>query len=369
MAHTMSPFTTPFAHAAFLGTFLRFMAFALKRGVPVTTFLEEFSRTQSMPERCAEALRGVAGAVRSGTALSDALSAAPDVFPSWLVAGVRAGERGGHMDRVAQHLADLQSRRCHFLRLLERDWAYPLFLTGTIVLLLGSLAVLTMPDFLDSAHAVARSHPQFGERFPLVSAALSGLAGVSALKLLVVLALGGVALAAGARGLARSPFGHRVRDLVRRGVRYLPYYGRAQQELALAGFCDCVSGLLQQGVVLQEALKLAAESVPDERLGRQLAAVARRAEAGEPVGDVLATVSALPHVFVFKLRLGIPEDALALSFADLADGCREDAEYVVRTAQAIIQPVVIVAMGALVGALWFFVFTVLFGILGVLQEA
>ena len=365
----MSPFTTPFAHAAFLGTFLRFMAFALKRGVPLTAFLEQFGRTQSMPARCGQALRGVADGVRSGTALSDALAGAPDVFPSWLIAGVRAGERGGHMDRVAQHLADLQSRRCHFLRLLERDWAYPLFLTGTIVLLLGALAVLTMPDFLDSANAVARTHPQFGERFPFVSIALSGLAGVNPWRLMFLLAALAIALAVAARSIARSPLGHRIRDAVRRGVRYLPYYGRAQQELALAGFCDCVAGLLQQGVVLQEALRLAAESVPDERLARQLAAVARRAEAGEPVGDVLSAVSALPHVFVFKLRLGIPEDALAASFAELADGCREDAQTVVRTAQAVIQPVVILAMGALVGALWFFVFTVLFGILGVLQEA
>lgn len=365
----MSPFTTPFAHAAFLGTFLRFMAFALKRGVPVTAFLEQFGRTHSMPARCSKALEGVAAAVRSGTPLSGALAGEPDVFPSWLVAGVLAGERGGHMDRVARHLAELQSRRCHFLRLLERDWAYPLFLTGAIVLLLGALAVLTMPDFLDSANAVAISHPQFGARFPFVSAALSGLAGVNPWRLTLALAVLAVAAAAGARQLARSPFGHRVRDLVRRGVRYLPYYGRAQQELALAGFCDCVSGLLQQGVVLQEALKLAAGSVPDERLGRQLAGVARLAEAGEPVGDALATVSAMPHVFVFKLRMGIPEDALGASFAELADGCREDAQTVVRTAQAVIQPVVIMAMGTLVGALWFFVFTVLFGILGVLQEA
>ena len=68
------------------------------------------------------------------------------------------------------------------------------------------------------------------------------------------------------------------------------------------------------------------------------------------------------------LRLGIPEDALAPSFSELADECREDAQSIVRKAQAYVQPLVIMAMGSLVAALWFLVFFVLFGILGVMQE-
>ena len=364
----MSPFTTPFAHAAFLGTLLRFMAFALKRGVPVVDFLERFGATETMPPRCREAIAQVALSVRGGTRLSDALHAAPDVFPGWLVAGVKAGERGGHMERVAEHLALLQSRRCHFLRLLERDWAYPMFLTGTIVVLLFVLGALMLPDFLDSAAQVIRVQPAFATRYPWTSALLGFLAGTPLWKMGVTLAtLVTIALIAG-RWLMSSKHGEGVRDAARQLVRRLPFYGRAQQEIALAGYCDCVAGLLGQGVVLHEALRLAADSVPDEQLAAEMLNCARRAEHGEPLAEVLATVPVLPHVFLFKLRLGIPEDALASSFTELADECREDAQSITRKAQAYVQPLVIMAMGSLVAALWFLVFSVLFGILGVMQE-
>lgn len=368
MNPAMSPFTTPFAHAAFLGTLLRFMAFALRRGVPVVDFLERFAGTESMAVRCKAALSRAALAARGGTRLSDALNAAPDVFPAWLVAGVRAGERGGHMDRVADHLATLQSRRCHFLRLLERDWAYPMFLSGSIAVLLAVLGALMLPDFFDSAVAVVRAQPTFQSRYPWTTALLESLAHtpVWVLGLAFVALSGGAALAS--RALMRSAWGGVVRDAMRQVVRRLPFYGRAQQEIALAGYCDCVAGLLQQGVVLHEALKLGADSVPDESLRDMMVDSSRRAEAGEPLAEVLASVPVLPHVFVFKLRLGIPEDTLAGSFTELADACREDAEGIVRKAQAYIQPLVIMAMGSLVAALWFLIFSVLFGILGVLQE-
>ncbi len=364
----MSPFTTPFAHAAFLGTLLRFMAFALKRGVPIVDFLERFASTEAMPVRCREALRAAALKVRGGTAVSDALAGAPDVFPPWMIAGVKAGERGGHMDSVAENLAELQARRCHFLRLLERDWAYPLFLTGSILLLLAVLGGMMLPDFLDSAGAVARAQPEFQARYPITSALVLRLADTSALAIGVFIALTVVALGAGVRQLMRSSWASTVRDAARQIVARLPFYGRAQRELALAAYCDCVAGLLNQGVVLHEALKLGADSVPDDWLRDVMRESSRRAEAGEPLAEVLASVPVLPHVFVFKLRLGIPEGMLAASFIELADECRVDAEGIIRKSQAYIQPVVILVMGSLVAALWFSVFTVLFAILGILQE-
>lgn len=364
----MSPFTTPFAHAAYLGTLLRFMAFALKRGVPVVDFLERFAGTEAMPPRCKEALGQASLAMKSGTSLSDALSVHPDVFPGWLVAGVKAGERGGHMDRVAEHLAVLQSRRCHFLRLLERDWAYPMFLSGTILVLLFVLGALMLPDFLDSAAQVIRAQPSYQARHPWTSGLILNLSSTSIWVIGVVAALCTTTGLAIGRWMLASPYGAAVRDLAKQVVRRMPFYGRAQQEIALAGYCDCVAGLLHQGVVLHEALRLGAASVPDADLATTMIACARRAEAGEPLAEVLESVPVLPHVFLFKLRLGIPEGLLAQSFSELADECREDAQSITRKAQAYVQPLVIVAMGSLVAALWFLVFSVLFGILGVMQE-
>lgn len=364
----MSPFTTPFAHAAYLGTLLRFMAFALRRGVPVVDFLERFAKTEAMPPRCKEALDQAAHAMKAGTSLSDALAVHPDVFPGWMVAGVKAGERGGHMERVAEHLALLQSRRCHFLRLLERDWAYPMFLSGTILVLLFVLGALMLPDFLDSAAQVIRAQPSFAARHPWTATLLVHLAGTSIWVIGLTLALVTLTVMAVGRYLMASPQGAALRDAARAVVRRLPFYGRAQQEIALAGYCDCVAGLLNQGVVLHEALRLAAASVPDVDLATTMIACARRAEGGEPLAEVLASVPVLPHVFLFKLRLGIPEGMLAQSFSELADECREDAQGITRKAQAYVQPLVIMAMGSLVAALWFLVFSVLFGILGVMQE-
>lgn len=368
MTPAMTPFTTPFAHAAFLGTLLRFMSFALKRNVPLVDFLERFAATEAMPEPCKAALAGVALAVRAGTSLSDALGVYPDVFPGWLVAGIKAGERGGHMDRVAEHLAVLQSRRCHFLRLLERDWAYPMFLTGSILFLLGVLGALMLPDFIDSAVQFVRVQPVVQVRYPWSTSLLLMVAGTSrwVLGTLLVGVIAGAFF--GGRWLMQSRWSGTLRAFARQIVLMLPFYGRAQQEIALAGYCDCVAGLLIQGVVLHEAMRLAADSVSDPTLRDQMVESSRRAENGEPLAEVLAQVPVLPHVFVFKLRLGIPEGALASSFTELADECREDAESIVRKAQAYVQPVVIMAMGSLVAALWFLVFSVLFGILGVMQE-
>ena len=365
----MSPFSTPFAHAAFLGQMLRFMAFALKRGVPLVDFLERFAATESMPPRCRDALKTASLAVRGGTPLSEALNVSADVFPGWLVAGVKAGERGGHMERVAEHLATLQGRRCHFLRLLERDWAYPLFLTGSILFLLALLGGMMLPDFLEGAMSVARAQPAFQTRYPWTYTLLVRFSDTPGWALMLMLATTLVVIGLVARQVMKSQSGADLRSAFRQVVARLPFYGRAQQQIALAGYCDCTAGLLEQGIVLHEALKLAADSVPDDSLRQMMLVSARRAEHGEPLADVLAQVPVLPHVFLFKLRLGIPEGMLAPSFSELADECREDAQSITRKAQAFIQPLVIMGMGCLVAALWFLVFSVLFGLLGVFQEA
>jgi type II secretory pathway component PulF len=177
----MSPFSTSFAHASFLETFLRCMAFSLKRGVPVLEFLRMFQRTHQIPAACRESLAKVADSVRAGTPLSEALDRGDGVFPAWLIAGMRAGERGVHLDRVAERMACTQSQQCHFLRLLERDWAYPLFLSATIVALVAGLGLLMLPDLMQKASLAARGHPAEASLFPVLDAVVRVIAGARAI--------------------------------------------------------------------------------------------------------------------------------------------------------------------------------------------
>jgi len=366
----MSPFATPFAHAAFLGTFLRFMAFSLRQGVPVVEFLDHFRKTHTLPRAARSALEQAARSVASGTQLTESLAQFPEIFPTWLVAGIRAGERGARLDQVAEKLATLQSSRCHIMRVIERDWAYPLFLSGAIFLLLLVVGITMLPDFIQSSIAAAHSYPGFEQNHRLLVLLLDFFGWVRGgdwlIRLLVVL----VPLAAGVYyGLIRARWWRRVNDAIRRMARWLPYYGRAQRFVAMASFCDGVGDLLESGVPLHEALRLGAESVHDDDLRSHMVDVARRVEAGEPIGDVLKKVPGLPQLFLFKVRLGIDETLLAKSFAELSEECRDEASRVLLIAQAFVQPLVILGMGAVVALTWFFVFTVLFGVLGILQEA
>jgi type IV pilus assembly protein PilC len=338
------------AHAAFFRSF----ATLIRAGVPIRRALEVVVES-CRDARLREALRSVSSDIESGSELSTAMARRPGEFSRLFIAMIRAGELGGALDDILERIATLLERHSAIRKRVRAAMAYPLIVTTAAIALVLFLVGTTVPAFAS----------MFGEMhvtLPWTTRAL--IAAGNALReplVWVVLVLIPIAIVALVRTGRRV---ERVALQIDGASLALPIFGGILRKSLIARFSRTLGTLLRSGVPLLGALDAAHDVVENAVYARFTQHLGISLREGTPVAAALERSTLFDGLFKQLVRVGEETGTLDAMLLRIAEYYELDVETAIAALGSVLEPVLIIGLGALVGLIVASILVPLYSMIG-----
>ena len=340
---------------AALLAFVRELRHLLGAGLPAAQALA-LLEARGDDRALAEAVRGLREGVERGRSLDDAAADFPGAFDALFRATLRAGARTGRLPDTLERLEGFLRLRATLRARVRQAMAYPAFLLVLLAVVIAGLMLFVLPRF-------AELYAQFGDELPAATRLLMGAARAAPLGLPALLAaLVGLALLA--RRAMRRPGARRWADAL---ALRLPVIGPVARHLQLVQVGYMMSMLLGAGTPLREALALMAGSVGNEAVGADLRAAEAGIATGRALSDCLADAALFPPTSLSMIRAGEIAGSLPAMFEAVTALHEQQLEERMARLLALIEPVMMLLVGVVLGAVIITVYLPVFGLSGVIR--
>ena len=322
-----------------IGVMTRELATLLRAGLPLDRSFEILINLAGNP-RVAELLGRIRNDVRGGQSLSKALEAQRGVFSRFYVNMIRAGEAGGSLPTVLLRLAEYMERAKALRDNITASLTYPVFLAfislAAVVILLGVVVPRFKPIFAGTGKAI-----------PTITQIVIAAGDVMRNYWWVLL----VAFA----GLVWL-FVSRLRDPEARYRfdRWLVtsrVVGDMFSRIEMARFSRTLGTLLANGVTLVSALAIVRDTMSNSWLAEAVASVGRELKEGRGLGRPMMETGRFPLLAVHMILVGEETGRLDEMLMQVAETYDHEVEVAIRKVLALLQPVMIVAMAAVIGVI------------------
>lgn len=305
--------------------------------------------------RLREALRSVVCGIENGLALSDAMARHPKEFPRLYVAMIKAGEIGGVLDEVLERIATVLERDRAARKRVASALAYPVIVSCAAVGLLLFLVTTIVPMFRSM-------YEQLHVPLPPVTAALiaAGTALQSPVNWAIVF-LTAIALCfAAARFHASARGARRIEGL----LFAVPIAGVIVRKTILARFARMFGSLLRSGVGMVAALEVVTDVVTSPRFCDSIADLRQGLREGCLVSQPLARTGLYEPLFIQMVRVGEETGSLDAMLLRIADYYDLDIETMLSALGSMLEPAMILLLGAAVGFIVAAIFIPLYTLIG-----
>lgn len=315
----------------------RQLASLLRSGVPILKALN-IIKEQSTNPRLRYILVGTHNAIKQGAAFSAALAKYPGAFPELYIAMVRAGEDAGTLPDILLRIADYRARQEEMLSRFRMSLAYPMLMAvvgaATVIFMLAFVMPRLMEIFLD-----------LGEQLPLpTQILLSASRGIRQHWLWLSFVF--VAAAYVLRRQAKTKAGKLSLSIF---TLNFPLLGNLILKADLARFSRTLELLLKNGIPILKAIKIAIPVLENELLKNQLRFSYRQLEQGGSFGNSLKSSKALPLFMSNLVIVGEESGRLGEALAEVAAAYERDSEEAIRIITSLLEPLMILLMGLIVG--------------------
>ncbi len=324
-----------------LAVFTRQLSTMIGAGLPLARALHSLSE-QAEKRAMGDAIGAVRAGVESGASLSRSMEERRDVFPALYVEMVRAGEAGGVLDDVLPRLAGQLENDQELKRKVKSAMTYPVTVLVISVLAAAFMLIFIVPVF-------ARMFEDLGGTLPLptrvtmyLSELLTGAGGVA---ILLACGLGAVA---GLRWL-RAERGRRAWG--RFSLRIPLGIGQIVRKVALARFARSLGALTAAGVPILKAMEVTARTAGNPVVEEALLGARDGVRSGVAIHRTLEGESIFPPMVIRMISVGEETGELDAMLARIADFYEAEVDATVRALTSIIEPVMIVLVGAIVGGI------------------
>jgi len=331
--------------------FSRQLSTFLKVGVPITEAIR-LMRGGTRSGAFKAALDDINDDLDDGESFSVAISHHPNVFNQLYVDMVRAAEYSGSLDRVLLQIALYLQRQDTALRKLRSAMIYPAIILTLAVAVCGVLVVVVLPNFVSLFR-------EFHAQLPLptrILIAVGAFAQEWRLEILIVFAL----FILGSFLFLQSGPGHVFRDyaLVR-----LPVLGTILVFSIVERFTRTLATMLRAGIPISQTFDVAAASSGNIRYRRGLESVRQRMVTGDGFSEPLAATGLFMPMVIRMVRVGEETGTLDQSLEQIADFLAEEMDYKVKNMIALMEPALIITVGAAVGFVAISVVMPMYGLL------
>ncbi|MDR2172733.1 MAG: type II secretion system F family protein [Burkholderiales bacterium] len=327
----------------------REMATLLRAGLPLDRALETLISLSETPP-LTTLLQSIRDNVRGGRALSQALEQRPDVFTRFYINLVRAGEAGGALSTVLTRLADTMERNKELRESVKSAMIYPTILLMVAVLSVVVLLIWVVPQF-------ETTFAQSGKALPIPTQVVVWLGAVMKdwwwTLLVAAFLFGGMV-----RGFLKSPKTRAHWDawVLRRAL-----LGDVITRSETARFARTLATLIGNGVTLLSALAIVKDTMTNLEMARVLDGVIAHLREGRGFGKPLADTGVYPKLATQMIIVGEESGRLEEMLMRVADIYDREVQIAVRRFLAVLEPVMILVLAAVV---FMIVLSIMLGIIG-----
>jgi type IV pilus assembly protein PilC len=336
--------------------FTRQLSTMISAGVPLARSLAALQGDANNPYM-REVLSGVAKEVEGGIPLGDAFAKYPRVFSDVYVNMVRAGEEGGILDEILKRLATQVELDASIRKKIKSAMMYPIvILTITIVAFFGIMLFIVphLAVILTSLGGPNAKLPVYTQVLLSFSnfcskPTLLGHLGIPIVSKIPNLILILIVLAIGASYLVRyirtDKGKYRFHSLLLR----LPIVRTIVLKVAIARFSRTFASLMGSGVSVLDALEVTGAALGNKVIEAELQAAAREVKNGKQLSEPLSQSKHFPPIVSQMLMVGEETGQTDTVLVKIADFYEEEVTVLIDGLAAIIEPIMIIFLGAGVG--------------------
>jgi len=305
--------------------------------------LEEALRTigrQSEQVHVQAIVGKVHSGVLEGRRLADALGAEPRSFPPLYRAMVSAGESSGSLPTIMERLSDLMERQAVIRSKVLTAIAYPSVLAAFAVCVVAALMIFVVPKVVEQFDTVGQQLPLLTRMVMGISAFLAGYWWLLA----IMLGLAGFGLW---RALKVESFRYRFDAMLLR----LPLLGRLIRDLHAARMARTLSTMVASRLPLMEGLSLTTQTVHNRVLRQASEEIVEAIRGGGSLSAALRRAGVFPPLLVYLTASGESAGRLETMLERAADYLEREFDSFTSAALAMLEPVIIIAMGGIVAVI------------------
>jgi type IV pilus assembly protein PilC len=338
-----------------LVVFTRQMATMMDAGLPLVqslTALEE----QTDDKGFKSVLRNVTESVERGQSFSEALSEHPRVFNRLYVSMVEAGETGGLIAEILDRLASYLESTARLKKKVKSAMSYPVIVCFIAISIALFLIIKVIPIFADI-------YKDFGAKLPGPTQVLINISNVLRHYFLLALAT----VAAAIYGLVQFKHTKKGAAIWDRLKLRLPVFGKLIHKIAISRFARTFAALLRSGVPILETLRIVGQSSGNTVVEDAVEKTAGSIERGDNLAVALRQHSIFPPMLVRMVAAGEQTGKVDVMLEKISDFYDEEIEATLSGLTALIEPLLIVFLGVVVGSIVICMFLPIFKLNQIVQ--
>jgi len=315
----------------------RQLATLLSAGFPLISAVSSLV-VQTRSKALKKVLSKIKGAIEEGKSFAEALAMYPSLFSSIYVNMVRAGESSGTLEIVLERLADITEKREETRKKIQASLAYPLLMAIVGALVLLFLLAYIVPGIISIFSDMNQTLP--GPTLFLIS--ISSFLKRFWWVVLLIPLLCSIVLYM----VSRNEKGAYLMD---RFLLLTPKLGELLKKLAAARFARVLASLLANGVPMLTALSISRATAGNRVISSIISRASEDVEQGGELGVSLEAARVFPILAVEMIKIGEKSGKLEKMLEKTADLYEREVESSVTAMTALLEPLIILVMGAVVG--------------------
>lgn len=322
-----------------LALFTRQLGTTLNAGIPLVRGLRGLAADSSNPV-LNRAVSDIATRIERGENLSDAMAAHPECFGTMYVSMIRAGERAGTLDTILEDLATYHERMDAIQSKIRSALSYPLFVLIFAVAATAFLLLKIVPTF-------AEIYGDLGQKLPALTQIVVG-ASNSIRQNAIISLLTFVALSAALLLGLRTRSGRLVLDGL---LLRVPGIGPIVQKAIMSRFARTFGILLRSGLPLLEGLEMVKGATGNVVVARAIESAGKKISAGGAVTSSFRSTGKFPEMILQLMSTGEEAGELDSMLMRGSEFYDRQVEGSVQSLTSLIEPVMIVVVGGLIGVI------------------
>ncbi len=322
-----------------LSVFCRQFSSIIKAGVNVINALSMMSE-QTENKKLKAAIKNVQSNVEKGETLSSAMRSEGDIFPSLLVSMVAAGEASGSLETAIERMAIQFEKDAKISGMVKKAMIYPIILIVVMIGVVIAMMMFVIPNFMDMFEGL-------DAEMPFMTVMVINMSNFILDKWwLLILIVAGIVFAY--KSYYKTDAGRHMIDRIKIKI---PVFGVLAVKTACARFSRIMSTLLSAGMPMISAIEIAAGTMDNVLFKDALQKVRSGVALGMGFSQQIGVTRLFPAMLVHMVGIGEETGNIEDMLTNVANYYDEEVELATQSVTALMEPMIIIVMAVVVGAL------------------
>ncbi|KMQ49718.1 Type IV fimbrial assembly protein PilC [Chitinispirillum alkaliphilum] len=321
-------------------------------GLPLVQCLDILA-TQTENKALAKIIHQVSSDIQGGSTLADAMSKHPKAFNNLYCNMVASGEASGNLDTVLNRLAEYQEKAEALRRKIKGAMTYPVIVAFVAVVATAAMLYFVVPTF-------AQMFIDMGGGLPAPTQIVMNISNFLQ-KYIIHMLIAITVILIGLMQYYKTDNGKLVIDKIK---LKLPVLGDLERKSAVGRFTQTLSTLLTSGVTILDALSITAKTAGNKVVELGILKTLEKITGGLTIAEPLKETGVFPPMVIHMISVGEKTGDLSDMLKKVSDFYEEEVDAAVEALTSVIEPIMIIVMGIVIGGILVSMYLPMFEMIG-----